>query len=191
MESIPIFQVVRIDDTRVVIRHYNEVADKFEKICSATHHVSSKEYQALSDPYLVPEPEEYQRLPDSHVVLPKDYSLLCDKLLITPDGRICYSYKGRLYYPGKVSDLVTVLSATTGKLQMLDISVLCLPVNYLFIRQEGEAIESFDEVVSYKKIARGLECQTLSDGRVEYFVDKGTRFDKEDRVLQCTVLYRR
>ncbi len=130
MKPIPIFQIVRIDDTRVVIRHYNEEADKFEKICSAQDSISLSPV--------------------------RDYRLLGDKLLITPDGQICYSHKGRLYYPGKVSELVTVLEATTNVLQMLDISVLRLPFRYLFIPERGEW---FEEVISYKEVDGGLELQ--------------------------------
>lgn len=49
MKPIPIFQIVSIDDTRVVIRHYNEKSDRFEKVCSA----GSDDYQLLRDRLLI------------------------------------------------------------------------------------------------------------------------------------------
>ncbi len=163
MKPIPIFQIVRLDDTRVVIRHYNEAADKFERVCSAQD--------------------------DVHLSLPRDYALLRDRLLITPDGRICYSHKGKLYYPGKVSDLVTVLSATSGEIQMLDVSymnMIQMPFNYLFINQKGEW---FDEVISYEKTNEGLKLQT-AQGCVRYTLRTRDYEDPDEGPVSFTELYR-
>ncbi len=163
MKPMSIFQVIRIDDTRVVIRHYNEETDRFEKICSARDDAS------LS-------------------MQPRNYRLIREKLLITPEGKICYNYQGRLCYLGDRSQLVTVLEATTDALLMLDVFALHLPFRYLFIPEQGEW---FEEVISYKEIEGGLELQVAPKRWVKCTLRTESYNDPEYGPTSYTMLCRR